>query len=138
MVSNLDTSIAADGVPFSPSRRGGIVKQKNQESSSYASGSSSKRKLDLIAPESDSRGDPKRERILSSATRIYIISDKLTEDEMDALRVKVSSLGGMNSSLSYATLILTQLRAGKRVLRHLNSDVLVSKGGILEAHYPRF
>ncbi|UZJ51117.1 hypothetical protein CBS101457_000437 [Exobasidium rhododendri] len=90
-----------------------------------------KRKLDLIAPEHPSKFKTQKGRILSSATRIFIIKDKLTEEEIDDLRIKVIELGGMNSSLSYATLILTSLRAEKRILRHLDRDVLGRKVPVL-------
>lgn len=87
----------------------------------------SKRKFDYIEPNSDTWPSfTKKERVLSSATRIYIIPDKLTEDEIDDVREKISSMGGMNSSLAYANLILTTLRAEKRIYRHLDKEVLVS------------
>lgn len=90
--------------------------------------SQSKRKFDYIRPSSDTwpSSTTKKERVLSSATRIYIIPDKLTEDEIDDLRDMITSMGGMNSSLAYANLILTTLRAEKRIYRQLVKEVLVS------------
>jgi hypothetical protein len=115
----------SEAVSSSPTRRGGIVESIPSSSQSTAL-SRSKRKLDLIAPELEARAHLRKDRILSSATRVFIIGEKLTEESIDELRVMVIDLGGMNSSLDYATLILTTLRAEKRILRCLDENVLVS------------
>ena len=114
-------------VPSSSPKRsnGGIV--RNVEAAPLkASPSSSKRKLDLIEPDESSSPKGKKERVLSSATRILIIPDKLDEEEMDRLRDLVTQLGGMNSSSAYANVVLTTLRSEKRIVRQLAKDVLVS------------
>jgi hypothetical protein len=115
-------------VASSPARKGAIV-ERVIPSSPSSTASYTKRKLDLIQPEpaADSWRSSKRERVLSSATRICIIPDKLTEEQIDHLRDRIIDLGGMNSSLAYANVILTTLRAEKRILRQLDQDVIVRK-----------
>ena len=74
---------------------------------------------------------PDRERVLSSATRIYIIPDKLTEGQIDDLRDRIIELGGMNSSSAYANVVLTTLRAEKRILRQMDKDIVDRKVAVL-------
>ena len=106
----------------SPSTSGGIVRLAAALSHSPRT----KRKLDLIAPDVLSLSTPRKERVLSSATRVYILPDKLSEEQVDALRAKVSDLGGMNASMAFANLILTSVRAEKRIIRQVDEEALVS------------
>jgi len=69
--------------------------------------------------------------VLSSATRIYIIPDKLTEGQIDDLRDRIIELGGMNSSSAYANVVLTTLRAEKRILRQMDKDIVDRKVAVL-------
>ncbi|MCO5566257.1 hypothetical protein L7F22_019933 [Adiantum nelumboides] len=80
------------------------------------------KRIDLIEPQNES--SPKRQRVLSSATRIFILADKLTTEEHDALRSLVVDLGGMNASMTFANVILTSMRAPRRIERYLNADVI--------------
>lgn len=80
------------------------------------------KRIDLIEPQHEN--SPKRQRVLSSATRIFILADKLTTEEHDALRSLVVDLGGMNASMMFANVILTSMRAPRRIERYLNADVI--------------
>ncbi|PWN38563.1 Nucleotidyltransferase [Meira miltonrushii] len=80
------------------------------------------KRIDLIEPQNES--SPKRQRVLSSATRIFILADKLTTEEHDALRSLVVDLGGMNANMTFANVILTSMRAPRRIERYLNADVI--------------
>lgn len=89
---------------------------------SSQAGVGKKKRHDFI--QSEALTDSRRQRVLSSATRVYIIPDKLGPTEVDVLRSLVSRQGGMNASLAFANVVLTALRASKRVQRHLDKDAL--------------
>lgn len=108
-------------------KNGGIVVQSTSSSNESPLRSSiTKRRLDYIEPDEDSIRNQKKGRVLSSATRIYILPEKLSEKELDRLRDTVTQMGGLNSSLTFANVIVTSLRAEKRIVRHLSDEILVS------------
>lgn len=57
---------------------------------------------------------------------IFIIKDKLEQEDVDRIRAAISSLGGMNASLRFANLILTGTRSAKRAQKFIDADAEVS------------
>lgn len=87
------------------------------------------KRQDLIEPRD--QPSPKKQRVLSSATRVFVLADKLSTAEHDALRALVVDLGGMNASMSFANVILTGMRAPRRIERYLDADAVQRKVPVL-------
>ncbi|CAO1636437.1 unnamed protein product [Sympodiomycopsis kandeliae] len=61
-------------------------------------------------------------RILSQAVRCFILPDKLTREEVQKLQDEVIGMGALTAEIDYTNLILTDLRAPKRIISALKRE----------------
>ncbi|PWN17889.1 Nucleotidyltransferase [Microstroma glucosiphilum] len=61
-------------------------------------------------------------RVLSQAVRCFVLPDKLTQEERQAVYDEVVTLGALAATIEYTNLILTSLRAPKRVIMALKRE----------------
>lgn len=61
-------------------------------------------------------------RVLSQAVRCFVLPDKLSKDEVQDLYDQIVGLGALTATIDYANLILTGVRAPKRVALALKRE----------------